>query len=168
VLNNLAENAMIRGDCSSARQVIAQGIALSRAAATYDVLTTLLSNVAQIELDQGNAVAARAACGEAIRMQIRMGLLNHISGTLVESVAVCACAQEEMETAAFLYGAAHAVSDHAGIDVSEWFETYEARVREGMSDSVFNTAFSQGSALSSREALNVALTWLDENAPQDG
>jgi hypothetical protein len=168
VLNNLADLDMVSGDYNSARRLIAQGIALSRVAATDDVLSSLLALLAQIELDQENMMAAQSACTEAIRIQIRTGVLNHVSGTLIAAVAGCASAQGEIEAAALLCGAAHAVSDHAGIGLSEWVDPHEERLRNKMSEPAFKVAFWQGSSLRPREALKVALAWSDENAPEGG
>jgi hypothetical protein len=166
VLNNLAEAAMVTGDYGAARQLIAEGIALSRAAATHDALNTLLSNLAEVQLDQGNIAGAQAACGEALRAQVRTALLDHVSGTLIGMVAGCASAHGEFEAAAFLYGAAHAVSDHAEIELAEWVDRREERLRKKTSESTFSTAFAHGYSLDPREALKVSLAWCDENPPE--
>jgi hypothetical protein len=165
VLNNLAEADMVGGDYSAARQLIAEGIAISRAAATNDVLTTLLSNLAEVELDEGNIVGAQAACGEALRTQVRAALLDHVSGTLIGTVAGCAFARGQFEAAAHLYGAAHAVSDHAEIDLAEWVDRRQQRLRKNLGESAFSAAFAHGYSLDPREALKVSLAWLDEDPP---
>jgi predicted ATPase/class 3 adenylate cyclase len=167
-LNNLADLDITSGDYSSALRFIAQGVALSRAAAADEILTALLANLAQIELDQENITAAQAACGEAIRIQIRAGLLNHLSGDIIGSVAGCASAHGEIEAAAFLYGAAHAVSVHSGIGLSERVDRHEESLRKKISESAYEAAFSQGASLSPREALKQALAWSDESAAQVG
>jgi hypothetical protein len=92
--------------------------------------------------------------------------LDHTSGTLVGGIAGCASAYEDSDTAAFLYGAAHAVSDHAGIENSEWVRRDEERFRQKTSDFEFMTAFARGHSLAPREALKVALSWSDEHAPE--
>jgi predicted ATPase/class 3 adenylate cyclase len=166
ILNNLATADMRSGDRRSARELIDKGIALSRAAPTNNVLTTLLSNLADIELDEGDIGGSQAAFGEAIRLQIRTGLLDHVSSGLIGGIAGCASAQGELETAAFLYGAAHAVNEHAGIELGELVDHHEEQLREKMSVSAFNDAFARGHSLSPREALKVAQTWSDENPPE--
>jgi tetratricopeptide (TPR) repeat protein len=167
VLNNLAEADMVSGDYSAARQLIAEGIALSRAAATNDVLTTLLSNLAEVELEQGNIESAQAACEEALRTQVRTALLDHVSGTLIGMVAGCAFARGEFEAAAHLYGGAQAVSDHADIELAEWVDRRQERLRKNIGESAFSAAFAHGYSLDPREALKVSLAWTDEN-PSEG
>jgi hypothetical protein len=155
---------MTSGDRSSARQFIDQGIALSRAGAT-NMLTTLLQNRGDIELEEGNTLRARAAFEEAIRIQIRTGMLDHVSSALISGIAGCASAHGDLEAAAFLYGAAHAVNDHAGMKL--WsVDQHEERLRKKMSESEFKAAFAQGHSLSPREALKVSLAWSDENPPE--
>ena len=99
-------------------------------------------------------------------MQIRTGLLDHVSASLIGGIAGCASAHGEVEAAAFLYGAAHAVYDHAGIDLGELVDHHEERLREKMSESAFKAAFDQGYSLSPRDALKVALAWSAEDAPE--
>jgi hypothetical protein len=166
ILNNLASLDMIGGDWSSARAFIDEGIALSRAAPTNSALTTLLSNRADIELDEGNIVDSLVACREAIGMQIRTGLLDHVSGSLISARAGCASARGDLEAAAFLYGAAHAVNDHAGLALDELVDDHEERLRRRMKESAFKAAFDQGYSLSPRDALKVALAWSEEDAPE--
>jgi predicted ATPase/class 3 adenylate cyclase len=168
VLNNLAAEEMISGDRHTARQMINEGIALIRAGGISNILGTLLSNLAELELDEGNIGAAQTAGEEAIRMQVRAGLLDHTSGTLVGGMAGCASAQGELEAAAFLYGAARGLSDHAGIENSDWVDHHEERLRQKMSESTFEAAFSKGSSLSPREALITALAWSDDHPLVDG
>jgi predicted ATPase/class 3 adenylate cyclase len=166
VLNNLAEADMAAGDIRSARQFLIEGIALSRSAGTNSVLTSLLSNLASIELDVGSNVVARAACAEAIRLQIRSGLLDHASGTLIGTMAGCACALGEIDTAALLYGASHAVSDHGGIDLGEGVKRHEGLLRRETTKFEYKASFAHGYSLSPREALKVALAWSEENTPE--
>jgi hypothetical protein len=113
-------------------------------------------------------MAAQAAIGEALRLQIRTAILDHVSGDLIGMVAECASARRELEAAAFLYGAAHAVRDHAEIELDERVNHSEERLRKQTSESAFEAVFAQGYSLSPREALKHALAWSDENTAQVG
>jgi hypothetical protein len=166
VLNNLAYVDLINGNWDSARRFLSDGITLSRAGGRNNILLTLLSNLAELELAEGNVSAAHAAFAEAIRTQIRTGLLDHTSGTLIGGMAGCASAHGEVEAAAFLYGAAHAVSDHAGIENSDWVRQHEERLRQSAGEVDFKSAFALGCSLSPQEALKQAMAWADENAPE--
>jgi hypothetical protein len=164
-LNNLAWVDLLDGDRDSARRFIDEGIALSRVSGTNNVLTTLLSNLGEVELAEGNISAAREAFTEAIRMQIRTGLVDHVSDNLVGGIAMCASAQEDSEAAAFLYGAADAASGHAGIDNSEyWAAQHQEQLRNKTNGSGLDAAFAEGHSLSPREALNAAFAWSDERS----
>jgi predicted ATPase/class 3 adenylate cyclase len=162
-LNNLAYAEMTYGDRRSARALIDEGIALSRGAGTSNMLTTLLSNLAELELDEGNAIAARSALGEAIGMQLRSGLLDNTSATLVGSVAGCASDLGEVGTAAFLYGAAHAVVDISEVGLSDWVDRHEERLRKRTSEPAFEAAFARGTRLRPREALMAAMAWISRS-----
>jgi predicted ATPase len=164
VLNNLAWVDLIEGRWGSARRFLGEGITLSRTGGATNILPTLLSNLAELELAEGNPSAARGAFAEAIRIQLRTGLLDHTSGTLIGGMAGCASAQKEIDAAALLYGAAHALSDRAGIAHSDWIDEHEERLRSETSGTEFEMAFAQGSALSPREALKVALEWSERES----
>jgi predicted ATPase len=166
VLNNLAWVDLIEGQWESARRYLAEGITLSRAGGATNILPTLLSNLAELELAQSNVSASRDAFAEAIGIQLRTGLLDHTSGTLIGGMAGCASAQGETGLAALLYGAAHALSDQTGIAHSDWIDEHEEQFRSETNDAEFEAAFDQGYALSPREALKVALAWSGENPPK--
>jgi predicted ATPase len=166
VLNNLASDDIESGELSSARQFLDEALALSRAGASNNMLPTILANRAEIELEEGNIVEAHAACEEAIRMQIRIGLLDHVSGALIGGIAGCASAHGDHEVAAFLYGAAHAVSDHARIELGRSVDHHEEDLRKKMSESEFEAAFAQGYSLAPREALEASLAWSGEDPPE--
>jgi predicted ATPase len=162
-LNNLAWVDLRDGDRDSARRLLNQGIAVSRAGGTNSVLTTLLQNLAELELAEGNSFAAEAAFAEAIRIQIRTGMLDHVSDALIGGIAKCASTQGDIEAAAFLYGAADAASGHAGImDGDDWGAQHEERLRNKTSGSELDAAFAHGHSLSPREALKVAIGWSDD------
>jgi hypothetical protein len=158
-LNNLACADMVEGDLESARRVLNQGIGVLRVGGSNSALASLLSNLGEVELAEGKASAAQAAFAEAIQMQIRAGLLDHTSGTLIAGIAGCASAFGDLEAAAFLYGAAHAVTDRSGIGISEWVDHHEGFLRTKTTESAFNAAFAQGHSLGPRAALKAALAW---------
>jgi tetratricopeptide (TPR) repeat protein len=163
ILNNLACIDLVGGNRESARRLLGEGIALSLSGGTANILGTLLSNLGELELAERNIPAAQAAFAEAIAMQIRTGLLDHTSGTLIGGLAGCASARGDEDKAAFLYGAAHAVSDSAGIEHSDWVQQDEETLREKTSQAAFEAAFARGYALDPREALRAAQAWSDQD-----
>jgi predicted ATPase/class 3 adenylate cyclase len=162
VLNNLSCADINEGDLRSARHNIYQGLDLAQPGGN-DVVQTLLVNLGEVELTEGNVAAARDAYAEAIAIQLRIGCMNHVSGPAVAGLARCASALSDSNQAAYLHGAARSVIDRSGLqeddaDINEDVE----RLKRDMETSTFETAFTRGLALSPRESLRTALQWAQD------
>jgi predicted ATPase/class 3 adenylate cyclase len=162
VVNNLACADMYEGNLVSARQRIHEGLDLSRPGGD-EVLTLLLSNLGDLERWEGRFHASIEAYAEAAALQLRRGGLSHASRAVVAGLALCASAQGELETAAYLHGAAESIRTHSGLSHGETedqlFVEDQQRLVTQMGRPRFETAFSRGLALTARGALQTALDW---------
>jgi predicted ATPase/class 3 adenylate cyclase len=162
VVNNLASADMEERNLASARQRILEGLDLSRPG-DDEVLTMLLSNFGDLERWEDNFHASIEAYAEAAALQLRRGGLSHVSSAIVAGLAVCASAGGEIETAAYLHGAAQSVQAHSGLSHGEldddaYVEDQKQLVTQ-MGEPRFEAAFSKGLALTPRGALQAALEW---------
>jgi predicted ATPase/class 3 adenylate cyclase len=162
VVNNLASADMDEGNLASARQRIQKGLDLSRPGGD-EVLTLLLSNLGDLERWEGNFHASIEAYAEAAALQLRRGGLSHVSRAIVVGLAVCASAQGEIETAAYLHGAAQSVQARSGLSHGEpeddAYVADQKRLVTQMGEPRFEAAVSRGFALTPRGALQAALEW---------
>jgi predicted ATPase/class 3 adenylate cyclase len=162
VVNNLASADMEEGNLVSARHHIQEGLDLSRPGGN-EVLTELLANLGDLERWQDNFPASIQAYAEAAALQLRSGGLSHVSSAIVAGLAVCASVRGEIETAAYLHGAAQSIQAHSGFEHGELEDDVpiadQERLATQMGEAGFEAAFSGGLALTPRGALQAALEW---------
>jgi predicted ATPase len=162
VVNNLASADMEEGNLVAARHRIQEGLDLSRPGGD-DVLTLLLANLGDLERWEHNFQASVEAYEEAAALQLRRGGFSHVSTAIVAGLAVCASARGEIETAAYLHGAAQSIRAHSGLEYGELEDGEPIADQQRLVTQIgvpgFEAALSRGLALTPRGALQAALEW---------
>jgi predicted ATPase/class 3 adenylate cyclase len=160
--NNLGALDFQNGRFEAGRQRLRQGLDLT--CPDDDVVTSLLANLGELDLVEGQPASSRRSLSEAVAIQLRTGCMNHTSGFLVSGLAMCASALSENDQAAYLHGAARSIAFHSGFehegeDYEGMIDKDQKRLVTQFGEAAFEAAFSRGAALTPRAALQAALSW---------
>lgn len=156
----LAMGAKARGDLADARLRFSSIGPLFQELGDRHRLNMVRSELAHIDRYEGNLDKAEAAYRETILHWKRLGHRAAIAHQL-ESFAFIAEARQDNQRAARLYGAAEALRQVIGIDMTP-AEKVEyggqvARLRAGLDEKVFSAAWAEGRLMTMEQAVTYAL-----------
>ena len=160
-LLGMAMSATARRDFDEARSRFADIRPLFQELGDRHRLNMVSSEIAHIDRHEGNLDAAEAAYRETIVAWKRLGHRAAIAHQL-ESFAFIAQHREDGPRAARLYGAAEALRDAIGIPMTEAeqdeYQAEVARLRQGMDDGAFTSAWAEGRGLTLEQAIVYAVS----------
>jgi non-specific serine/threonine protein kinase len=160
-LHVLAVGAQMAGDFRQARELMRQRIAMAREEGNLATVGSESGNLSMVERQLGDLEAADALAREALTISDQRGdawaMPYNLSG-----LAAISAEHGEFERAAILIGAAEALMAEQG---AEWppderphYERTVAACQQSMGSSEFEQARTIGRAMSTREAVDLALT----------
>ncbi len=160
-LLGMAMNAAARRKFDEARSRFASIRPLFQELGDRHRLNMVSSEIAHIDRHEGNLDAAEAAYRETIVAWKRLGHRAAIAHQL-ESFAFIAQRREDGGRAARLYGAAEALRDAIGIPMTEAekaeYQAEVARLRLGMDEGAFASAWAEGRGLTLEQAIAYGVT----------
>jgi non-specific serine/threonine protein kinase len=164
-LSGLGEVAIRQGQYGRAVSWLEQGLALNRERDYKWGTGVVLGSLGWVALRQRNFVRTRELLGESLSIRMETGDQGGMTWCL-EKLAEAAHRQGRPATAAKIYGAAATLRASMGsaIDLADRaeYERILAELRATLGDNAFTAAWTQGEALSLREAIDVALAEPDE------
>jgi predicted ATPase/class 3 adenylate cyclase/DNA-binding CsgD family transcriptional regulator len=150
-----AEVALAGGDPAAARRWADEAVSV----ATGWHLMAALTTRARVEIEQGEPEQAESDAHEALACAAELQAHLGIADTL-ECLARLASDAGRQREAARLFGAAEAIRRRTGVArFKVWNAAYEASVaalRDAMDDNDFDSAWAEGAALSTEEAIAYA------------
>jgi DNA-binding CsgD family transcriptional regulator len=151
----MAQAALARGDLTAARRVADDGVA----ATTGWFLAYALTARARVAIAQGEPEQAERDAHEALACAAEVEAYLGISDTL-ECLADLAAEAGSHRDATRLFGAAHGIRQRMGaVRFKVWDAGYKASVaalRDAMGEKAFDSAWAEGAALSTEEAIAYA------------
>jgi tetratricopeptide (TPR) repeat protein len=157
------------GEYRRAATLLEQSLALSRESGDTLLMASSVSGLGGVARDQGDYSRATALFEESLAL---FGDLGDKEGTVLdmEELAAVACALEQPEPAARLFGAAHAVREAIGAPVPPVDQAaYERSVgvaRARLGDDPFAAAWAQGRKATPEQVVADALRAMATTAPQ--
>jgi predicted ATPase/class 3 adenylate cyclase/DNA-binding CsgD family transcriptional regulator len=151
-----AEAALAGGHLLAARHAADEAVTM----ATGGVyLSQALTTRARVAIAQGEPEQAERDAHDALACAAELAAYSYIPDTL-ECLAVLTCQDGSPNEAARLFGAAHAIRQRNGaVRFKVWDADYEASVavlRDAMGEKDFDSAWAEGTALSTEEAIAYA------------
>ncbi len=151
----MAQVALARGDVTAARAWADDAVNVMRGCHLMLALTTRV----RVAIAQGER--ERAERDAHIALEIATGSHAHLGlPDIFECLAVLACQAGSCRQAARLFGAAHSVRQRMGVvRFKVWDAGYEASVaavRDALGEQEFDSAWAEGAALSTEEAIAYA------------
>jgi non-specific serine/threonine protein kinase len=157
----MAFAAQRRGDLQDARARFSALIPLFQELGDRHRVNMVKSEIAHIDRHEGKLDAAEAAYGETIMAWKRLGHRAAIAHQL-ESFAFIAQHREDGIRAAHLYGAAEALREAIGIQMTplekEEYDGEVARLRSGMDEREFRAAWEEGRSFTMEQAVAYAIS----------
>jgi tetratricopeptide (TPR) repeat protein len=164
MLNNLGLVALDLGDLAGATSYLEEALALHRELRNADSVGYELSSLGSVALAAGDVERSAELHREALEIRQSLGSIIGI-GIELDAIAQIATEWEEFETAAALFGAAASLRLEYDISPTPMThaksETCTAQVREAVGPDAFSLAWEQGLALSTDDAVNLALSVVD-------
>jgi predicted ATPase/DNA-binding CsgD family transcriptional regulator len=151
----MAQVALARGDVTAARALADDAVNVMRGCHLMLALTTRV----RVAIAQGERERAERDAHDAL--EIATGSHAHLGlPDIFECLAVLACEAGSCRQAARLFGAAHSVRQRMGVvRFKVWDAGYEASVaavRDALGEQEFDSAWAEGAALSTEEAIAYA------------
>ena len=160
LLSNLGSIAYGQHDYTKARSLHEESLAIKRKLGDKFGISISLVDLAQLSQKQGESKVAEALYAESLKIKQDLGD-NQGIGFCLEGLGEVACAHGEAERAATLFGAAEAVRESIGAstlvaDRAEYDRCVES-IRQQLTHSVFDAAWSKGRAMSLKDAVALAV-----------
>jgi predicted ATPase/class 3 adenylate cyclase len=155
----LAELLWQRRDLDAAAALLASARPLEAARPAERGRRTVDMILGLVALERGDLVAAHDHLVVALRSRVSNGFLSRAGETLSAMAVRCALGGDPL-TAARLFGAAQASRTRLRVSpgvLGPYWAEHLAAVRAALGDAVFDSAYSEGSALSVERAAAVAL-----------
>lgn len=150
-----AQTAMACGDLTEARRLADDAVAVT----SGFHLSLALTSRAGVEIAQGELESADRDAHDALAAAVDVGAYGASADTL-ECLAALAVGTGGYREAARLYGAAESVRSRGGMVRFTIFDVYQefgvSALRDAMSDNDFESAWADGAALSTEEAIAYA------------
>jgi predicted ATPase/DNA-binding CsgD family transcriptional regulator len=158
-LGSRARIARDRGDLLTAFQLLQQCLVLFRDIGDEWGVANTLANLGEVMLSLNDGVGARNAFRESLQMRRTLGNVLHVAESLEGLAAVMA--NDQPRLAVRLLGAAQIMRETSGAPVPAVQETryaeIVARVRSGLSPTIFRAGWNAGRALSIKGAIDIAM-----------
>src|SRR5439155_5033310 len=160
-VENLGSLKLIRGEVSAARVLLEQAGELAHAAGDPRDVSSIERSLARVRLAEGRHDVARSLLADAVRVSRDLGLKIELAESL-ELGAEVAAASCDAHACARLLGAADSLRSSIGSPREPpyddfWCQRTAAKARELLSDAAFDEAYAQGLALTTEEAVKLAL-----------
>ena len=151
----------VRGNYNRATALFEENVALERATGDTSGLASSLRIFGRVMLWQGNHERAMTLYMESLALLRTIGTRRGGMAVCLEGLAAVAVAQEQLERAARLFGAAEALRDaiHAPLPPTYRadYERHMALLRAGLKDTALTAAWAEGRAMTTEEAIERAL-----------
>jgi DNA-binding CsgD family transcriptional regulator len=151
-----AQAALARGDLIAARRLADEAVA----ATSGFHLSLALTTRAGVAIAQGEPEQAGRDAHDALATAVSAGTSGAATPETLECLAVLAIAAGSHPEAARLFGAANAIRQRGGLVrfkiFDAFFEFPVAALRDGMGETDFESAWAEGAALSTDEAIAYA------------
>jgi adenylate cyclase len=159
LLNNLGDLHRGRGDHTTARTYLYESLDLARQLGSQGFMAMGLNTLADTLLDEGNRGAARDALTESLTIYTELGERAAVPYLLDDFSAVL-CHEGHAETSLQLAGAAEALREEIGMQLSpgerERFDRLRAPARSSL-DGEAAAAWNAGRSMSLERAVQIAL-----------
>ncbi|MDQ2983378.1 MAG: PrsW family glutamic-type intramembrane protease [Actinomycetota bacterium] len=159
-LLNIGRFELARGENERAAPLLEEALALARALGDTWNTAVALASLGSIRLAKGDHDEARVLYAEALRLA-RERRNRLIVSECLEGLAAVSAADDQPQRAARLFGAAAALSEQIGVELSPvqsaLGERFLPRVREALGEDAFDAEWTVGQALSEDEAIATAL-----------
>ena len=166
-LNYLGDLARLQGDYAEAAAYYAESLPLVRQASVKSDIASLLHNLGYVALAQGD-IGRAALIGEGLALQREIGHQQGIAECLAGCAAVAAI-QRQGERAARLFGAADALSAHAGGSIWPAEQTeytrHQAAARAQLPTAVWAAAWAAGRDMPLAQAIEEAVVGCQAEVP---
>ena len=160
LLNNLGSVAYVEGDYPAARAFYEESLTIKRELGDRYGIAQSLGGLGELAHHEGDFLAARALHEESLAMKHGLGYRLGIAESL-ESLGELAWSIELPERAARLWGAAESLRKAIGSPhLPAWGAEYDlecAAIREALGEAAFDSAFSEGRAMTLKQAVEYAL-----------
>jgi tetratricopeptide (TPR) repeat protein len=159
-LQSRAEVALAAGDAARARELYQDSLELAQGQVDTRGRAQALLGLGFVELSRGDATAAAALLRQCVPFSLELGNLELLARAL-RGLASVADSQRQFDRAAHLLGAAHALSEAAGI--VDWpirrglYAGTEQHVRDQLGRARFAATWAAGQRLTMTEAAAYAL-----------
>jgi non-specific serine/threonine protein kinase len=161
LLNNLGLVAAYQADFTSAVPLLEESLAIAQATGMVWSMAWSTGNLGNAAYHQGDLVTALARYRQSLSLGQEVGDKRVIAERL-EEVAWVACAQEQVEPAAHLFGAAEALRETIGAPMPPAnradYERSVGLARARLGEAALKTLWCEGRALSVEQAIAEALT----------
>jgi non-specific serine/threonine protein kinase len=161
LLNNLGLVAAYQADFTSAVPLLEESLAIAQATGMVWSMAWSTGNLGNAAYHQGDLVTALARYRQSLSLGQEVGDKRVIAERL-EEVAWVACAQEQVEPAAHLFGAAEALRETIGAPMPPAnradYERSVGLARARLGETALKTLWCEGRALSMEQAIAEALT----------
>jgi predicted ATPase/class 3 adenylate cyclase len=164
VTNNLGYAALTRGDLDGAERLLRETVAAARARQDLHVLTVALNNLALTAIEGGRPGEATPLVREALEVAARYRFVPNAAVAL-ELVAALMVEAGLLRPAAETYGAAAGLCEQPKLGrpmEDRLRERCLAAAGEGLGQDELEAARARGSALAADDAIERALSWLDD------
>ena len=160
-VENLGSLKLVRGEVSAARVLLEQAGELAHAAGDPRDVSSIERSLARVRLAEGRHDVARSLLADAVRVSRDLGLKIELAESL-ELGAEVAAASCDAHACARLLGAADSLRSSIGSPREPpyddfWCQRTAAKARQLLSDAAFDEAYAQGLALTTEEAVKLAL-----------
>jgi predicted ATPase/transcriptional regulator with XRE-family HTH domain len=159
LLNLLANVALAEGDIVSAAQLAEESSTLAQEHGERSAMAEARMTLASVQQVQGDATRASVLCSESLRQFAALGQRGKLAQGL-EGLSLTLSAQEQVEDAARLLGAAAVLREAMGMPLHpadrEAHERCAASLRAKLSEETFTAAWSEGHAMPVEQVLEAA------------
>lgn len=164
----LGSLAQVEGDLGSARQLLGDALALCQRIDAPLLCAITLGYASRLARTEGDLAGARAMAGEALAISRSLGSLSLMAESF-ENLALVAAAAAEPQRATCLFGIADALRGSMGVPLQridlDAVETLRRQARAALGDAAFEAEWALGHAMSSDQALDLALGDPDAEPP---
>ena len=153
--------AMFREDYERAKALTEEGLAISRESGDVWCSNMALNQMALMALLREDFGRTEALGKESLELSRRSGMVHHIAFALHTAAALAGSRGQPVRSAR-LWGAAEALREAIGTAFSPMeqrvYEPYMAAARDQVEDAAWETAWSEGRAMDTDEAIEYALS----------
>jgi tetratricopeptide (TPR) repeat protein len=156
----LGEVARAEGNLAAARRLHEEALPLAREEGDSKSLGAILGNLGMMACDEGDLPAARAYFREGLSIDLDLGYRSGVASA-ISGLAAVAARQGAWVRAARLAGVAETLYGESEFQIEhserDFRDRYVAVMRDGMGDSAFEDAKSEGRSIPFERALREAL-----------